>query len=249
MNALREQQLSLQKNIDFNTEMMASLLMEMDLEQQDMDSVLNSIQKKQYDLQSRQDDLQQYVDSVSTNAEEMTNQMQILSQELSRCTEQFAKEQQLIAANYQNLSDTQNNLHEVVYGLQDSCGIMQAKLVSLEAEQVLISELTSETKEELQELSASIDQRAKTAIATLIKANLEQLAADLQSMQVRQTENEQAVSEQSDAILRNLNELQANDIQWQSRLDALQQEIEFMRDSTINLDSKVTLLQEAIKED
>ncbi|MFC1762219.1 hypothetical protein ACFL6U_09065 [Planctomycetota bacterium] len=249
VNALREQQLTIQKNVDFNTEMMASLLTEMELQQQDMDSALDSIQKKQRDLQGRQDNLQQYVDNVSTNIEDMTNQVQILSQEFSDFSNTFDKNQQVLAANYDDLSDAQSTLQEVVYDLQESRDTMQTELVSLETEQIIISTLARENKEEFQEFSTSSDQETITTVATLIQEDVKQLAANLQSMQIYQTKNDRAVSEHSAALLRNMNELQANYLQSQNRLDFLQQEIGLMRDSTTTLDSKVTLLLGVTEED
>ncbi|MFC1766354.1 hypothetical protein ACFL6U_30290 [Planctomycetota bacterium] len=242
VNALREQQLTIQKNVDFNTEMMASLLTEVELQHQNMDSALDSIQKKQSDLQSRQNNLQQHVDNVSTNIEGMTNQVQILSQELSDFSNTFDKNQQVLAANYGNLLNAQSTLQEVVYDLQESRDTLQA-------EQIMISKLAHENKEEFQEFSTSIDQETATTMATLIQEDVKQLAANLQSMQVLQTQNERAVSERTDVLLRNINELQANYLESQKRLGFLQQEIGFMRDSTTTLNSKVALLLGVTQED
>ena len=269
-NALKEQQITLQESVELNTEKAASLHAKMVQHQQDMDTALGAILKEQRILKSRQEGLQQSVASVSNHAESIAGRMQTLSEQLSALSTQFEEGQQLMAANYESLSEKQNSHQDVIHSLERSRETLASDFMSLQSEQVSLSgladnnrkeigalALTSEatdqavkelTKlsdshhEELQTLSTGVDQRAATL--TSIQEDVQQLALNMQNMQTSHAQNKQLFLERSEELLDMIKGFQADHSQWQERLSSLQQEIGRVRDSTSTLDDKVGKLEE-----
>jgi predicted nuclease with TOPRIM domain len=278
MNAMREQQLAIQKNVDINTDTMASLCMQMDKQQQDMDFALRSLRKEQTALQSRQEALKEYVNNISIDGADIANQVQSLSQEIVDLSIRFDNKQKLLAANYDSLANTQSSFREAMNDVQENHKTLHADLASLQAEQVSIAEvasndheeigaltlacqtatqsvndlkeLTHSHHEELQGLSTQVAQKDAAWNATLVpvQENVQHLEADVQTLRIHQTQAEQAAIKQSDELLRKISELQASYSQWQDRLASLQQEISLLRDSATTLDSEVARLQEGTAE-
>ena len=226
INAMKDQQITLQENVEINTEKAASLHAKMVQHQQDMDTALGAILKEQRILKSRQEGLQQSVASVSTHAEGMAGRMQTLSQQLSTLSNQFDQGQQLMAANYESLSEKQNSHQDGIDSLERSRETLASKRMSLQSEQVSLSGLADNNRneigalaltsqateqaveeltklsdsrhEDLQTLSTAVDQRAATL--TRIQEDVQLLALNIQSMQTSHAQNTQLFLERSDEL-------------------------------------------------
>ncbi|MCH8193940.1 MAG: hypothetical protein IIA65_07975 [Planctomycetes bacterium] len=268
VNTLQEQQITLQEKVDINAEKAASLQTKLEQHQQDMDTALGAIVREQRILKNRQEGLQQSVASISSHAEGMAGRIQTLSQQLSALSTEFDDGQQLMAANYENLSERENSQQDGIDRLERSRETLTSNLMSLQSEHVSLSGLADDNRkeiealaltseatdqavkelaklsdshhEELQTISADLDQR--TATLTRIQGNVEQLALNIQDVQTTRVRNEQLFLERSEELLDRIKGLQADHSQWQERLSSLQQEIGLVRDSTSTLDDKIDQL-------
>ena len=270
INALKEQQITLQENVDTNTDKAASLHAKLEQHQQAMDTALGAIVKEQRILKSRQEGLQQSVASVSIHAEGIAGRMQTLSQQLSALSTQFDEGEQLVAADHESFTEKRNSHQDAIDSLERSRETLASNLMSVQYEQVSLSglagnnrseigalaltseatdqavkeltKLTDSHQEELQTLSTGVDQRAATL--TRIQEHVQLLALNIQNMQTIHAQNKQLFLSRSEELLDEIKGFQADHNQWQERLTSLQQEIGRVRDGTRTLDDTVDSLEE-----
>lgn len=270
VNSLREQQITLQENVDINTEKAASLHAKLEQHQQDMDTALGAIQKEQRILKIRQEGLRQSVASVSAHTEGMAGLIQTLSQELNDLSTQFDEDQQFMAANYETLTQGRNSHQNALDDLEQSRETLASSLMLVQSEQVSlarladnnreeigalaltseatdqavkeVTELADSHRDELQTICIGVDQTAATF--TRLQEDMQQLTLNFQNMQTSHTQNKLLFLEQSEKLLDSIKGFQADHSQWQERLSSLQQEIARVRDRTGTLGDQVGKLEE-----